>query len=259
MSCEKRAKPTPAEPWVPVAGLPLPGHGPPEPDLALEPADWVPPFEQLSRERLIEIAYQFHPQVAPTSDQTPQEFTFLFDSSPERIAMRNAQYLAWSRIETWRALVAAVRKQAPPGYQIGDKTLPGHDASYSAVLALPRTEGATEFRSIKVHMSFLVPFYIFYEERSTLIKYPTMDRWRTNTAGTDISPDLQPLLDIFETEIGRRYGYHRFDMDLLATQVPKLFIEGVSSRLRPTLRDALFSAYNPFTLKAARETIDRSQ
>ncbi|WP_428263334.1 hypothetical protein [Haliangium sp.] len=245
MSCDKKAKPAPVEPWVPVAGLPLPGHGAPEPELALEVADWVPPFEAFTSKRLIEIAYQFHPRVEPAADQTPQEFEYLFDNALERIAMRNAQYLAWERIETWRGLVAAVREQAPPGCQVGDLTIPGHDAAYFATFALPKTEGGTKLSSLTVHLSFLVPFYTYYEERSSLVEYATLERWKIDAVDTDISPELQPLLVIVEREIARRYGYRPFDVSISDIALPNLFIEGADVETRPTLMDALFSAYKP--------------
>ncbi|WP_428263667.1 hypothetical protein [Haliangium sp.] len=252
MSCEKKAKPTPAEPWMPVAGLPLPGHGSPEPELALAPADWVPPFDALTGKRLTEIAYQFHPRIAP-AEETPQEFAFLFNNAPERIAMRNLQHLAWERVETWRGLVTAVRDQMPADCWIRDQTIPGHDAAYFATFALPKTEGGTRRASLTVHLSFLVPFYTFYERRARLVEYPTMDRWETDTVSTKISPELQPMLASVEQEIARRYGYRRFDTTLLDIELPGLFIEGARVETRPTLMDALFSAYKPFTSSELRE------
>ncbi|WP_428268394.1 hypothetical protein [Haliangium sp.] len=246
VSCEKQSKPAPTvEPWVPVAGLPLPGHGAPEPELALRPADWVPPFDELTGKRLIEIGYQFHPRISAEHDMSPQEGQFLFFNASERIAMQNAQYAAWQRIATWRGLVAAVRKQMPAGSRSGDQTIPGHDAAYFATFVLPDEQEGTWSSSVTVHLSYIVPFYTHYTKRSRLVKYPTRERWEVDSVGTHTSPEIRSLIEIITNEIGMRYGYREVDESLLGRELPGLHIEGGRTTRAPTLMDALFSAYKP--------------
>ncbi len=86
-----------------------------------------------------------------------------------------------------------------------------------------------------------------------------MEKWEVVAVETEVSPELQPLRTIVEQEISRRYGYRRIDPSLLDIELEGLFIEGAYVETRPTLMDALFSAYKALTAEKLRERAARSE
>lgn len=224
--------------WTPVAGLPLPGHGTPE----QEKADWAPPFEQLTSTRLVEIAHAFHPRLDPAR-YTPAELEQRYQRAPERIAMEQLQHAAWQRIDTWRALVRAVRAELPEGYRGRDATAQGQDAAYFAVFSAPRDAAGSEDKLLVVHLGFLVPFYWYYEIHIRRVEYPSGEKLQREPLRDEVTPALAPVLALVEREIDARYGYRRISPAIAATKLPGLYVDGAQRPTVVTLADALFSPH----------------
>ena len=224
-------------PWVPMLGEPLPGHG----DL---PGTHIAPYRPLSVEELTAVAYAFHPRIslAEMDQMSIPEFKDRFWNSPEQQALARVQHIGYSKLATWHKLCAAVRQQVSPAYTIADRTYPRYDPTYVIVVDAPVVPGTIDENHLVVHVSYLVPYYYYYELHSRRID----GKIRRDPLLYEVSPAFEDVLAVIEQEIEERYGYWRLPPHIALLDVPGIYINGYYDYLDgipPVLKDALFTPH----------------
>ncbi len=228
---EPRSEKFPA--WIPLRGLPLPGHG-------KTPAVNDSPIRQLTAAEMVAIAYKFHPVFDP-DEVLIEDFDRVFWNSPEHLALARVQREGYARLAEWQTLCAAVRRSLPPVYTVADRTYPRYDPTYVIVIDAPIEPGSIEERFLVVHVSYLVPYYFYYELHSRRID-GLIDR---DPLLHEVTPVFTDALAAIEREIAARYGYWRMSPEVAGIYVPGVQINGYHDweEHPPTLQDALFTPH----------------
>ena len=102
----------------------------------------------------------------------------------------------------------------------------------------PVTPGTIEEEFFVLHLSYLAPYYFYYELHSRRID----GLIQRDPLLYEVTSVFERLLASFEREIAARYGYWRLDPEIAATPVPGIYINGYHDLDEPpTLLDALFT------------------
>ena len=236
LGCRDDPKPKPMSDqfpsWIPLRTRPLPGHG-------NKPAVKDSPIRHLSPGELIAIAYKFHPQLGDPETYSPQAFEDAFWNSPEQIALSRVQRDGYARLEEWQRLCRTVAQSIPPVYTVADRTYPRYFPTYMVVIDAPVEPGSIDENHLVVHVSYLVPYYFYYELHSRRID----GLIQRDPLLYEVTPLFKDVLAAIEREIHARYGYWRMSPDIAAMQVPGIHINGYHDwdKHPPTLQDALFT------------------
>ena len=221
--------------WVPISGEPLPGYG-------NRPHGDRSGYRQLTLDELKSVAQAFHPRITLAEmDEMPMpEFEKRFYTSKENIALNEAQRTSYAKLDNWQALCASVRRSLPPAYEVADRTYPRYYPTYMIVIDAPVEPGSIDDRFLVVHMSYLVPYYFYYELHSRRID----GKIRRDPLRYEVTPVFADALASIEREIAERYGYWRMSAETALVKMPEIYVNGHYDFLDgdpPTLQDALFT------------------
>ena len=239
--CRDKSKRTPMSDqfpsWIPLLGEPLPGHGG-------RPAMKDAPYRRLTVDELRAVAYTFHPRIslAEMEVMPMEDWDGRFWRSPERQALNQVLRTGYGKLARWQELCRAVRRAVPPAYTVAERTSPFNDPAYLIVVDAPVAPGTIDENHLLVHVSYLVPYYFYFEVHSRRIDGKIQrDPWVY-----EVTPVFADVLAAIEREIEARYGYDRMTPDVALVDVPGIFINGYDGDMEgipPTLRDALFSPH----------------
>jgi hypothetical protein len=223
--------------WVPLLGQPLPGHGDRK---AMKDA----PYRQLTRDELTAVAYAFYPRIsiADMDQMSISEYNQKYWYSPETIALAQVQEIGYSQLAKWQALCNVVRHSVPPVYIVAERTYPRYDPTYVIVVDAPVAPGTIDENHLVVHVSYLVPYYYYYELHSRRID----GKIQRDPLLYEVTPIFADVLAAIEREIDARFGYWRMPPDVALLEVPGIHIGGYFDDLRgipPKLKDALFTPH----------------
>jgi hypothetical protein len=131
------------------------------------------------------------------------------------------------------------------------------------VVDAPIAPGSKEEKLLLVYLSYLVPYYFYYElhmRRVPVESRPdlmakdspeTLDMVRQlggyierDPLLYEVTPLFEPVLEVIEREIETRYGYIRMLPDVALRPVPGIEINGYNDdwdEIPPRLHDALFT------------------
>ncbi len=267
MACRDKAKRKPMAVelphWIPLEGVPLPGHGGNR--HVVDPS-----VRQLTTEELITIAYRYHPQLGDSDDYTIEAWDEAFWKSPEQVALSLVQYRGYARLSVWQELCNAVARSIPSGFIVADRTYPRYYPTYVIVVDAPMEPGSNVEKTLLVHLSYLIPYYFYYELHSWRVKgeehealiarmepsHAASHRRVNKLLGNpgllqrapllyEVTPVFEPVLAAIEREIDRRYGYWRMSPEVAHIYVPGIYINGYHDweEHPPTLQDALFTPH----------------
>ena len=199
------------------------------------------PISQLSPAELIAVAYEFHPQLGDLSQYSMEEYNKAFWHSAEQIALSRVQRAGYARLEEWQRLCRAVAQAIPRAYTMADRTYPRYDPAYVIVVDAPSEPGSIEERFLVVHVSYLVPYYFYYESHSRRID----GQIQRDPLLYEVTPVFKDVLAAIEREIGTRYGYWRMPPEVALIDAPGLEINGFHDweTRPPTLQEALFTPH----------------
>lgn len=202
------------------------------------------PYRPLGLDELMAVAYAFHPRIslAEMDQMSIPEFKDRFWNSPEQIALSWAQHVGYSQLATWQQLCNTVRRSVPPVYTVAERTYPRYDPTYVIVVDAPVLPGTIDENHLVVHVSYLVPYYYYYELHSRridgdIVRDPLL---------YEVTPVFASVLEVIEREIQERYGYWRLPPHIALLDVPGIQINGYYDDLDgipPVLKDALFTPH----------------
>lgn len=185
---------------------------------------------------LVRLAREFYMADVDHYQYTPREFQRMLLNSPELARHKAVQRVLLDNIEPWEALTRRVDRAVSSDYYVTSITAPGELAYGLRVNAPPLPDAPTE-RYLLVHLSFVVPYYFYYEEHMVEVdgfieRDPILYR---------ITPVFEPVLAVIEREIAAQYRYLRMEPELGLTPVPGIYLNGSPTDGPPTLFDALFT------------------
>lgn len=225
---------TPIPSWIPLEGQPLPGRGG-------APADPDSPIRPLTRDEMLAIAYAYHPVLPDLDTLSMDEFNQLFWFSPEQLALTRVQQTSYARLKKWHELVYAVRRRIPGTYYAADRTYPRYFPAYVIVVDAPIEPGSIDERVLVVHVSYLVPYYFYYERHIRKLD----GEYQRDPIRFEVTDVFSDVLAVIENEIAARFGYWRMSDEVGATFVPGVYINGFHDweEHEPTFFDALFTPH----------------
>jgi hypothetical protein len=185
------------------------------------------------------IAYRYHPQLGNPENYSIEAFDEAFWNSPEQIALSLVQYEGYARLIMWKELRDAVAQSVPPGYIVAERTYPRYFPTYVIVVDAPIEPDSIEERHLVMHLSYLVPYYFYYELHSRRVN----GLIQRDPLLYEVTPVFKEVLAALEREIEARYGYWRMSPDVALLEVPGIEINGFHdwSKRPPNLLDALFT------------------
>jgi hypothetical protein len=108
------------------------------------------------------------------------------------------------------------------------------------VVDAPVAPGTFDENHLIVHVSYLVPFYFYYELHSRRID----GKIQRDPLLYEVTPLFADVLAAIEREIDARFGYWRLPPDVALLEVPGIDINGYNEdwdEIPPRLKDALFT------------------
>jgi hypothetical protein len=133
-----------------------------------------------------------------------------------------------------------VQRSLPPSYVVAERTYPRYFPTYAIVIDAPPKPGSIDDRFLVLHMSYLVPYYFYYELHSRRID----GEIQRDPLRYEVTPVFEDALAAIEREIAVRYGYWRMPAEVALTRIEKIYVNGYYDFLDgipPTLLDALFT------------------
>ncbi|MCG8423800.1 MAG: hypothetical protein MJE77_38380 [Proteobacteria bacterium] len=188
----------------------------------------------ISTDELITSASSHYPALGDPSRQTPEEWRFKFDTSPQTKALRLRQKDAAQDHAEWRAFIADLQK-ALPGHRVRDESHVELDASYAALISVPND--APYGRLLMVYASFIAPVYLLYELHELVTD---SGQFETLTRLDQPSGEVQNAARYIERELPRRFGIERISPEVARIIVPDIAMDNLGPG-EVTLADALFS------------------
>ncbi len=218
--------------WIPLQGKPLPGHGGTAPVANS-------PIRELTPAELVAIAYKYYPRMGDPATYSIEEWDQKLWNSPELIALMQVQQAGYARLAEWQKLCREVAESASAGFVVAERTYPRYFPTYMLVVDAPMERGSREERFLVVHVSYLVPYYFYYELHSRRID----GLIQRDPLRYEVTPVFENVLGTIEREIAARYGYWRMSVDVARTFVPGIEVNGFHDwdKHPPTLQDALFT------------------
>lgn len=196
---------------------------------------------------LLEIVYQYYPR-----DMWTPEVGYKpgYDDTEEHRRLVAARLRAYAEGQPWLTMLAHLNARFPKGIQNRSLHLHGGDcdACYSGWLWIhSQTPGHEKYQwthCLGFLVSFLVPYYLLYSSRWTLLDELNEEGEPKKRRETrlELSPDEQPYARALEEEITANFGNHYAPMP---PDVGKIIVPDVVPGLRilgeATLYDCLFS------------------
>ena len=227
---EPMSKTVPA--WIPLAGNPLPGHG--ESRHVRDPS-----VRKLTPDELVTIAARYHPRMGDPETYSIEEWDKAFWNSPEQVALSKVQYEGYARLPAWKSLCDAVTRSIPSVFTVAERTYPRYYPTYMMVVDAPVEQGSITERFLVVHLSYLVPYYFYYELHSRRVD----GLIQRDPLRYEVTAVFEEVLAAIEREIAARYGYWRMPPDIARIAVPGIEVNGYHGWETgpPSLQDALFT------------------